>query len=111
MDLTFKTLKPIWPMAQGMNMYIKRSVFEKFRGFDEEIPVGEDHEIVKRFTTKGAKFIYLKRPKVFTSVRRIKRVGHLKFATSMTLSFLFEHMVGYKKNPIGKIYQKWDNRK
>lgn len=40
MDITFKTLKPIWPAAQGMNLYVKHSVFDRFAGFDPQIKCG-----------------------------------------------------------------------
>jgi glycosyltransferase involved in cell wall biosynthesis len=105
MDLTFKTIKPICPVAQGMNMYVKRSVFEKNKGFDEQVAVGEDHEFVQRIVRNGGKFCYLKHPKMYTSVRRVKEVGRMKFAMMMTLSFVLDRSLGYKKNPIAKVYQ------
>lgn len=105
MDLSFKALKPIWPMAQGMNMYFKRDSFEKNNGFDEEITVGEDHELVQRICKHGGKFSYLEKPKVFTSIRRIKKVGRLRFVVMMTVSLVFVLFVGYKKNPIKDKYE------
>lgn len=105
MDLSFKVLKPIWPMAQGMNMYFNRQIFEKNHGFDEEILVGEDHELVQRICKKGGKFIYLEEPQVYTSIRRIKKVGRIRFVLMMTVSLLFVVFVGYKKNPIKEKYE------
>lgn len=105
MDLSFKALKPIWPMAQGMNMYFSRESFEKNKGFDDEITVGEDHELVQRICKHGGKFVYLQKPKVFTSIRRIKKVGRLRFVFMMTASLIFILFVGYKKNPIKDKYE------
>jgi len=105
MDITFKALKPIWPAAQGMNLYVKHSVFDRFGGFDAQIKCGEDHEFVSRVVKNGGKLLYLKRPKLYTSVRRIKKVGHFKFATSMTISFILDHTIGYKRNPLAKKYE------
>lgn len=105
MEVSFKVLKPIWPMAQGMNMYFKRSTFEKNIGFDEEITVGEDHELVQRICKTGGKFVYLNKPKVFTSIRRMKKVGRVRFALMMTASLLFVVFFGYKKNPITEKYE------
>ncbi len=104
MDLTFRTIKPIWPTAQGMNMYVRRAIFNKCNGFDESIRVGEDHEFVARVTKNGGSFLYLKTPKLYTSIRRIKKIGHFKFATFMTLQFILDHTVGYKRNPMIKHY-------
>jgi glycosyltransferase involved in cell wall biosynthesis len=105
MDVTFKALKPIWPAAQGMNLYVKHTIFDRFGGFDSEIKCGEDHEFVSRVVKNGGKLLYLKRPKLYTSVRRIKKVGHFKFATSMTISFILDHTIGYKRNPLAKKYE------
>lgn len=105
MDTSYKALKPIWPMAQGMNMYMNRKSYEKFGGFDEEIPVGEDHELVQRIIKKKGNFIFLKKPKLYTSVRRIKKVGRIRFVIMMIVSLLIVIAVGYKKNPIAKKYE------
>ncbi len=105
MDLTFKTLKHVWPAAQGMNIYVKRATFLRNNGFDEEIAVGEDHEFVARVAKNGGKLVYLKRPKLYTSVRRIKKLGRFKYATSLTLSFILDHTIGYKRNPLSKKYE------
>ena len=105
MDLTFKTIRPIWPTAQGMNVYVRRQIFMRSKGFDESIHCGEDHEFVSRVVKKGGRFVYLKTPKLYTSIRRIKKVGHFKFATSMTLQFILDRTLGYKRNPMIKHYQ------
>lgn len=105
MDTSYKALKPIWPMAQGMNMYMSRKSFLKFKGFDPEISVGEDHELVQRVIKNKGKFIFLKNPKLFTSVRRIKKVGRIRFSALMIASLLVVITVGYKKNPIAKKYE------
>lgn len=105
MDVAFKALKPFWPMAQGMNMYMSRKSFNQFGGFDEGIKIGEDHELVQRVIKRKGKFIYLKKPKLFTSVRRIKKVGMTRFILLMTLSLCLVIFVGYKKNPLSKKYE------
>lgn len=105
MDLTFKALKPIWPMAQGMNMYLSRDAYDKFGGFDEEIKIGEDHELVQRITKNKGTFLYLKKPILMTSVRRLREVGTGKFILLMLISLGLVIMFGYKKNPITKKYE------
>ncbi len=106
MDLTLKTIKPIWPVAQGMNLYIKRKFWQKNNGFNEELKVGEDHEFVTRVVKNEAQFGYLKTTHVYTSIRRIKEMGRMRFAMKMTLSFVLEHsFLGYKNNPISLQYE------
>jgi glycosyltransferase involved in cell wall biosynthesis len=105
MDVAFKALKPFWPMAQGMNMYMSRKSYHHFGGFDEAIKIGEDHELVQRIIKRKGKFIYLKKPQLFTSVRRIRKVGRVKFALLMIVSLGLVIFVGYKKNPLSKKYE------
>ena len=56
MNLIFRAIKPFWPMATGMNLYIRRDVFEKVKGFDEMVRVGEDIELVQRVVKKGGQY-------------------------------------------------------
>src|SRR5688572_2743107 len=63
-NLTTKVGKHVWPMAVGINLFCKRSVFEKLGGFDEKIKVGEDIEMVQRFAKKGVKYEVLEDPKI-----------------------------------------------
>ncbi len=100
MNLTFRISKPIWPMATSINMYIKRDVFEKVGGFDENIAVGEDFEIVYRIVKNGGKFSMIKDPKIHTSPRRFEKEGRIKFAIKTTFSFFRVVSKGFRNNPI-----------
>lgn len=100
MDLIFRISRPIWPMATCMNMYIKRSTFEKVGGFDDSIAVGEDFEIVHRIVKKGGKFSIITDPKIHTSPRRFEREGRIRFALKATRSFIRVVRSGYRNNPI-----------
>lgn len=100
MDLTFKLFKPIWPMAVGINMYIKREVFETIGGFNESIAVGEDFEIVHRIVKMKRKFSIISHPKIHTSPRRIEKEGRIRFALKNTRAFIRVVRKGFKDNPI-----------
>lgn len=100
MDLIFRISKPIWPMASSMNMYMKRTTFEKVGGFDDSIAVGEDLEIVYRVVKKGGKFSIISDPKIHTSPRRFEREGRIRFALKAARSFIRIVRHGYKNNPI-----------
>lgn len=104
-NLTTKVGKHIWPMAVGINVFCLRSVFEKLHGFDEKIKVGEDIEMVQRFTKAGVKFEVLEEPKIHTSVRRLRKEGRIRFVFMMINSFVAAHIYGYRKNPIVKGYE------
>lgn len=102
--------KFVMPAAVGINLYCKRSVFEKLRGFDESIKVGEDFEMVERFARKGVLYEILEEPKIYTSVRRLRKEGRIRFVLMMINSFINDHIFGYHKNPIAKEYEFGNHR-
>lgn len=104
-NLTTKVGKHVWPMAVGINLFVKRGVFEKFGGFDEKIKVGEDVEMVQRFAKKGFLYEVLEEPKIHTSVRRLRKEGRIRFVLMMINSFFAAHIFGYIKNPVAKEYE------
>lgn len=96
-NLTTKVGKFVWPMAVGINLFCKREVFEKLRGFDEKIKVGEDIEMVQRFARHGVRYEVLEKPKIHTSVRRLRKEGRIRFVIMMISSFINSHIYGYSK--------------
>lgn len=100
MDILYRIIKPIWPMANGMNLYIKRSIFNKSGGFDEEVVIGEDHELVQRIVRMGGRFIFLNDTKLHTSARRYVKEGRRRFIFKMVKSFFHVIRFGYKNNMI-----------
>lgn len=100
MDLTFKISKPIWPMAVGINMYFKREVFDRIGGFDEDIAVGEDFEIVHRLVKNKGKFSIISNPKIYTSPRRFEKEGRIRFAFKTTRAFFRIVRKGFRDNPM-----------
>ena len=100
MDILYRTIKPIWPMANGMNLYIKRSIFNKSGGFDEDLVIGEDQELVQRIVREGGRFAFLNKTKLHTSARRYAKEGRRKFVIKMLKSFLYIVRFGYRNNPV-----------
>lgn len=87
MEFTWWVLKPFWPIVTTMNLYIKKEPFLKIGGFDEEIKVGEDIELVQRMVRKGYRFAIFRQPKMYTSARRIASEGRVRFITKMLRSW------------------------
>lgn len=102
--------KFVMPAAVGINLYCKRNVFEKLGGFDESIKVGEDTEMVERFAKNGVLYEILEEPKIYTSVRRLRKEGRIRFVLMMINSFINDHIFGYRKNPISKEYEFGNHR-
>ncbi len=97
--------KHVWPAAVAINLYCKRSVFEKMHGFDEQVKVGEDFELVQRFAKAGVLYEVLEQPKIHTSVRRLRKEGRIRFVLKMINSFFNVQIYGYRKNPTAKEYE------
>lgn len=100
MYTVFKIMRPLWPIATGQNLYVKRAVFEKVKGFDPEVRTGEDMELLQRIIKNGGKFIVFKKPKLYTSVRRMEKEGRLKFTIKMVKALYFVQRYGFRKNPV-----------
>lgn len=105
MNLLFLAIRPIWPMANGMNIYVKRKFFKQTGGFDDSIKIGEDHDFIQRIVRVGAKFKYLKNVRLYTSPRRYQKMGRRKFAIKMVRSFMHVLRHGYKDNPVEIDYE------
>jgi glycosyltransferase involved in cell wall biosynthesis len=98
-DMAFRATKPIYPMAMGINLYVRREAFEKDGWFDENLRFAEDHELVQRMCKAGNKFLFLKNPKIYTSTRRMNHEGRLQYVTKMIKSWLHIITKGYDSNP------------
>ncbi len=81
------------------SILIKREVFEKIKGFDEEIKIGEDHDLARR-ASKIAPFGYIKTEPVLTSVRRFEKDGRLKTYSKYLLAGLYMLLFGPVKKEI-----------
>lgn len=84
-DLAFKLTQYFWPVVTARNLYVTRKIFENVGGFDEEIKVGEDQDLVQRIVKAGGKLIFLKSVKLHTSVRRVESEGRRKYTIRMLL--------------------------
>lgn len=95
----------VMPVAVGINIYCQRSVFEELGGFDESIKVGEDTEMIERFAKRGVLYEILEEPKIYTSVRRLRKEGRIRFVLMMINSFINDHIFGYHRSSNVKEYE------
>ncbi|MCF8267496.1 MAG: glycosyltransferase [Ignavibacteriales bacterium] len=64
-------------MGRGEYQIIRKSVFERVRGYNESLPAGEDFDLFKRIRKHG-KIKNLKATMVYEAPRRFRKYGHLK---------------------------------
>jgi len=87
----------------AMAILVKKDIFEKIGGFDEEIRLAEDHDFV-RTGAKIGKFGILTSAKVYMTLRRFEKDGYLK--TGIKYLFCGIHML--LKGPIKSDIIKYD---
>jgi len=80
------------PSPAGMNMAVRASAFKRIGGFDTTLKTAEDIELFKRLAEVGR--IAFCPATVFTSARRLKRWGYLKFFAFHTRNLLSFHSKG-----------------
>lgn len=84
-DMLFKLSRYFWPVITARNLYIPRKIFLNVGGFNENIAVGEDQELVHRIVKNNGKLIFLKSVKLNTSARRVTEIGRIRYALKMLL--------------------------
>ncbi len=96
--INFLTMTMKKPHAAGICIAVRREVFNKLNGFNENLKVMEDHDFAKR-TKKYGNFIFSKDTCVFTSARRIENWGGLnliKKYSKIYISFMLNKNKDYQ---------------
>lgn len=81
------------------SILVKREVFEKIGGFDEDIKIGEDHDFAKR-AAKISKFGFIETRPLLTSARRFEKDGRFKTYLKYLLVGLYMLFLGKVKTDI-----------
>ena len=83
------------------SVLVRKEIFEKNNGFDEEIKIAEDHDFAKRAARVG-KFGFIRTEPVLTSTRRFRRDGRLKTYSKYLLAGAYILFFGPIKKDIFK---------
>ena len=75
------------PQIPGVCLCIKKNIFQRVGGFNKEMKTCEDLDFCEK-AKKYGKFLFLKGTYVNTSIRRMKKWGHIKFITYQTASLI-----------------------
>lgn len=97
-----------WPGFTGRNLYVKRKIFERVGGFDEEVAIAEDYELVGRIVKQKGKLEFIKSVKLHTSTRRLQHEGRRKFVLKVFLFGIKILLFGYKKARIKYEFGRFD---
>lgn len=85
------------PRAPGFCIFCTKRLFERVRGFDESITLGEDHDFLKR-ASNYRPMLWLYDSYMEVSVRRLEKEGRLGYAAKALQSDLYRNFVGEIRN-------------
>lgn len=92
--LYLEVVRKVKPAAPGAFICIKKSVFDVLNGFDPEIRISEDFDLVYRSHKAGYTYELLNDPIIYTSARRIEKEGRLGYLGEMVKSGFHLHLKG-----------------
>ncbi|MEM4397463.1 MAG: glycosyltransferase [Candidatus Woesearchaeota archaeon] len=81
------SLKTKRPMASGQCQIVKREIFFKVNGYNENLAWGEDNDLFYRLRKHG-KFYFFSNLVVYESPRRYRKWGYPKLITTAAANFL-----------------------
>jgi len=82
--------------AHGNCMIIKRAVFERIGGFNPNIIVAEEQELVRR-ASKFGRYVFLLDHCVFENPRRLQKWGRLRLYSAWFIGMFKSFMAGKKQ--------------
>ena len=89
-------------LAHGAQaILVKKEIFEKVGGFDEEIKFAEDHSFMRK-AKRVVNFGILRKVRVFSSLRRFEREGFIKTYLKYLLAEIYMIFFGDIKKEIFK---------
>lgn len=103
MNNLLRSTEKILPHSGPSNIFIKRSLHKKIKGFDESLFITEDHDYVERASKLG-KHGYIKSVKVYFSNRRLEAEGRTRLIVKYVYSTLYRILFG----PIRKEIYKYE---
>jgi len=75
MNAALTTFQKTIPAANGPCIIIKKDVFKKIKGFDEDIVYCEDFDLIQRAAKQKIRFAVFANPKLYVSTRRFDKEG------------------------------------
>jgi len=86
----------------GGNFFIKKDLFNKLGGFNENMKRGEDTDLGERAKGIGARYVFMENCFIIPSERRYRENGYLKMIIkSMIWGFIYSNFRNYYNKKIG----------
>jgi len=81
-------------LTNGQFVVVKKAVFHQVKGYNSQLVLSEEHNLLKKIRRAGKKTAYLRKAIVYTSIRRIKKEGLIKFLLKYLYFIVYEHLKG-----------------
>jgi glycosyltransferase involved in cell wall biosynthesis len=91
----------IKPHSRGEFFTVRKTAFLRAKGFDENMPCLEDHELANRLSKLG-KFVFIRDLTVCESLRRFQKLGFWRVMGTWFMDYIFFTIRG---KPVSKIWQ------
>jgi len=92
-NLTIRATAKFKPHSRGEFFAIRKTAFQKAKGFDETMPCLEDHDLANRLSKLG-KFIFISDLTVYESLRRFKKLSFRKVVGTWIVDYLLFTILG-----------------
>jgi glycosyltransferase involved in cell wall biosynthesis len=92
-------LNPI-PHISGQCVYIKKAIFQSIKGYDENLVLGEEHDLLQRAKKQNVKYRMIMSLNVLNNTRRLKKEGFLKSFLKTFYSELYRTFIGKARKPL-----------
>jgi glycosyltransferase involved in cell wall biosynthesis len=91
----------IKPHSRGEFFAVRKSVFIRVKGFDENMPCLEDHELAYRLSKFG-RFVFISDLTVYESLRRFRKLGFWHIIATWFTDYVSFMLRG---KPVSKVWQ------
>lgn len=100
LNLSMSLFQKTKPAANGPCIIVKKSFFDKIKGFNEEIIFGEDFDLIQRLTKVKANFAVFSKPILYVSARRFEKEGLIISLYKSIKAIFYQLFFGPIKKPI-----------
>lgn len=95
--LGFELSLKFFPLSTTANLFVRKKIFKRLKGFDEKMSVSEDNDFARRVLKAGLRYKVLRSPKIFFSTRRFKKEGRAGYIFTCLKVFLLSALLGPEK--------------
>jgi len=91
----------IKPHSRGEFFAVRKNAFLHVKGFDENIPCLEDHDLANRLSRLG-RFVFMPDLTIYESLRRFQKLGFWRVIGTWLMDYIFFTI---RRKPISRVWQ------